>query len=267
MNREELSRLLDAVACGAVKPDVAADQLVAGPFRRTELEFATLDHHRSLRHRMGEVVYGEGKTAEQCVAIVERLAATGTPVLVTRLDAERSAALLHHFPEGRENRTARTFIANPPAVRGSASGEPFVAIIAAGTSDLPVAEEAAEVCLASETAFERICDVGVAGLHRLLHRIPEIQKASALVVVAGMEGALPSVVAGLVGRPLFAVPTSVGYGASFGGLAALLAMLNSCAPGVTVVNIDNGFSAAYAACNVVHLVREARLDGARRESL
>ena len=176
MNREELSRLLDAVACGAVKPAVAADQLVAGPFRRTELEFATLDHHRSLRHRMGEVVYGEGKTAAQCVAIVERLAATGAPVLVTRLDAERSAALRHHFPEGRENRSARTFIANAPAVKGSASGEPFVAIIAAGTSDLPVAEEAAEVCVAGDTAFERICDVGVAGLHRLLHRFPKSRR-------------------------------------------------------------------------------------------
>ncbi len=181
------------------------------------------------------------------------------PVLITRLQPEKIAALVARFPSGRANSIARTFIANPPALAAAGPGEPHVAIVAAGTSDLPVAEEAAEVCLAMETPVLRICDVGVSGLHRLLGVVEKLQAATAIVVIAGMEGALPSVVAGLIGRPVFAVPSSVGYGVSFGGVTALLAMLNSCAPGVTVTNIDNGFSAAFAACQVVRAVRDAQL--------
>ncbi|MBI3557099.1 MAG: nickel pincer cofactor biosynthesis protein LarB [Deltaproteobacteria bacterium] len=258
MDHKDLTNLLEEVLRGVVPPADAAQKLARGPFRRTELEYASLDHHRSLRHRLGEVVYGESKTKEQLLGIMEQFALNGVPVLATRLDDEKRAALRERFPQGRENSAGRTFIVNQPAPKGAASGEPFVAILAAGTSDVGVGEEAAEVCVAMGVAFEKIYDVGVAGIHRLLGRLEEVQKASALVVIAGMEGALPSVVAGLVGRPIFAVPTSVGYGASFGGVAALLAMLNSCAPGVTVANIDNGFSAAFAACSVVHAVKDAR---------
>jgi NCAIR mutase (PurE)-related protein len=257
VNEREILALLEKVSEGKVLPSDAVGHLKNGPFRSTDLGFANLDHHRALRHRLGEVVYGESKTLEQVVAITERFAATGVPVLVTRLNDEKRAALRAAIPSGRENASARTFIANAPVVKGVESGEPFVAVLAAGTSDLPVAEEACEVCISMGIAFVKIYDVGVSGLHRLLGRLEEVQKASALVVAAGMEGALPSVVAGLIGRPVFAVPTSVGYGASFGGVTALLAMLNSCAPGVTVVNIDNGFSAAFAACNVAWAVRDA----------
>ncbi len=257
MDHKDLTNLLEEVMRGVVKPTEAAQRLARGPFRRTELEFASLDHHRSLRHKLGEVIYGESKTVEQLVAIMEQFALNAVPVLATRLNEEKRCALRARFPQGRENVAGRTFIVNHAAAKNASSGEPFVAILAAGTSDVDVGEEAAEVCVAMGVAFEKIYDVGVSGIHRLLGRLEEVQKASALVVIAGMEGALPSVVAGLVGRPVFAVPTSVGYGASFGGVAALLAMLNSCAPGVTVVNIDNGFSAAFAACNVVHAVRDA----------
>ena len=207
---------------------------------------------------MNEVVYGESKTAEQILAIVAELGESGGPVLITRLQPEKIAALQARFPAGRANSAARTFIANPPTPREGSLSVPHVAIVAAGTSDLPVAEEACEVCIAMETAFVRVCDVGVSGLHRLLGAVETLQAATALVVVAGMEGALPSVVAGLIGRPVFAVPTSIGYGVSFGGVTPLLAMLNSCAPGVTVTNIDNGFSAAFAACQVVRAVSDAQ---------
>lgn len=258
MNDKDLVKLLEEVVNGALHPNDAAARLKRGPFRRTELDFANLDHHRHLRHRLGEVIYGESKTKEQIVAISAELAQSGKPVLSTRLNSEKLLALKGRFPDGRENDKARTFIVNPPSEREACSGEPFAAVVAAGTSDLGVAEEACEVCVAMDVAFERIYDVGISGLHRLLNRMDVLERASAVVVVAGMEGALPSVVAGLVGKPVFGVPTSVGYGASFGGVAALLAMLNSCAPGVTVTNIDNGFSAAFAAGNVVWAVKEAR---------
>ena len=159
--------------------------------------------------------------------------------------------------DARVNAAARTVTLHAPAPAAPRAGEPHVAVVAAGTSDLPVAEEAAEVCVAMGIPHHTIYDVGVAGIHRLLARADTLQEATALVVVAGMEGALPSVVAGLLGRPVFAMPTSVGYGANFGGLSALLAMLNCCAPGVTVTNIDNGFSAGFAACQVVRAVRSA----------
>lgn len=254
MDDRELTRLLQEVVEGAVHPTEALAQLKSGPFRKSDLGFATLDHHRGLRHGLSEVVYGESKTAEQIVTISEKLAEAGRPVLITRLSAEKLTALTLRFPEGRVNELGRTFLVNPPVAKGADSGEPYVAVVAAGTSDCFVTEEAVEVCVAMDVAFERVTDVGITGLHRLLAKIDVIQKADAIVAAAGMEGALPSVIGGLVGRPVFAVPTSVGYGASFGGMAALLAMLNSCAPGVTVVNIDNGFSAAFAACQVVRAI-------------
>jgi NCAIR mutase (PurE)-related protein len=258
MHESEVIEVLERVRSGAITPEQAAFALRAGPFRRSELEFADVDHHRSLRHGLGEVIYGEGKTIEQILSISERLAQSGSPVLITRLESEKLSALTQRYPQGRANDAARTFIVNPLPAKNSSGGEPYVAVLAAGTGDLSVAEEACEVCVAMNTAFEKFYDVGVAGLHRLLNKTDEIQGASALVVVAGMEGALPSVVGGLFGKPLFAVPTSVGYGANFAGVAALLAMINSCAPGVAVVNIDNGFSAGFAACQVIRQVLRKR---------
>jgi NCAIR mutase (PurE)-related protein len=256
MREAELSQLLEDVRRGAISPADATKLLQRTFFPQTELDFAEPDHHRRLRHGLNEVIYGESKSIAQLCAIGERLAAADSTVLITRLQTEKISALKKTFTRGRENSSARTFIINPPPEKNSSSGEPYVAVLAAGTSDIFVAEEACEVCVAMNVAFEKFYDIGIAGLHRLLQKAEAIQKSSALVVIAGMEGALPSVVAGLFGKPLFAVPTSIGYGTSFGGVAALLAMLNSCAPGVAVVNIDNGFSAAFAACQVIRAVRE-----------
>jgi len=255
MTDKELSTLLDSVRAGELTTADALEMLRSGPFKGTDLDYADLDHHRPLRNGLGEVVYGQSKTTDQIVSIVERLASSERPVLVTRLDDEKTAALSNAFPTGRPNPVGRTFIANAPAPKGPESGEPYVAVVAAGTSDGYAAEEAAEVCVAMQTAFVKHYDVGVAGLHRLLGKMDSLQNASALVVVAGMEGALPSVVGGLFGKPIFAVPTSVGYGASFNGIAPLLAMLSSCAAGVAVLNIDNGFSAGFAACQVIREIR------------
>lgn len=257
MNETALLELLSAVQAGAISPDTALGRLKSGPFRNGSLGFAEVDHHRRLRQGIGEVIYGEGKTVEQIMAIAAEVGVAEAPVLITRLNPEKSARLCERFPEARCNAAARTVILHAPAPLEATPGIPHVAIVAAGTSDLPVAEEAAEVCVAMHVPFGRHYDIGVAGIHRLLARTESLQAATAVVVVAGMEGALPSVVAGLLGRPVFAVPTSVGYGANLGGLTALLAMLNSCAAGVTVVNIDNGFSAAFAACQVVNAVRAA----------
>jgi NCAIR mutase (PurE)-related protein len=258
MREAELLEMLEAVGAAKVSPEEALRRLKSGPFREADLGFTVPDHHRRLRHGLNEVVYGESKTVEQLLAIAAELGGSGKPVLVTRLQPEKLAALRSRFADGRANAVARTFIVNPPPARPANPPEPHVAIVAAGTSDLPVAEEACEVCVAMETPFALICDVGVSGIHRLLGAAEKLQAATAIVVIAGMEGALPSVVAGMVGCPVFAVPTSVGYGVSLGGIAALLAMLNSCAPGVTVANIDNGFSAAFSACQVVRAVRGAR---------
>jgi NCAIR mutase (PurE)-related protein len=263
MGETDMMDLLAAVAAGTVSAREALGRLNAGPFRRTDLGYSQPDHHRRLRHGLNEVVYGESKTAEQILGIVAELAGADRPVLVTRLQPEKLAALRERYPDGRANPVARTFIVHAPVPEAAVPGTPHVAIVAAGTSDLPVAEEAGEVCVAMATPHLRICDVGVAGLHRILGVVDTLQAATAVVVIAGMEGALPSVVAGLVGRPIIAVPTSVGYGVSFGGVTALLAMLNSCAPGVTVTNIDNGFSAGFAACQIVRAARAAALDHER----
>ena len=257
MSEEDLARLLAQVAQGSVSVADAVHELQRGPFREDPTDSATPDHHRRIRLGLGEVVYGEGKTIPQILEIVERLAHGGEPVLVTRLDGARLDALETAYPEVRLNRLGRTALLNAPEPRDSSAGEPFVAIVSAGTSDLPVVEEAAEACLAMDVPCERVTDVGVAGVHRTLQHLPLLQRAAAVVVVAGMDGALPSVIGGLVGAPVIGVPTSVGFGASLGGISALLTMLNSCAPGVTVTNIDGGFTGAVAACKIVRSLARA----------
>ncbi len=224
------------------------------------LGFARLDHERHARSGLPEVVYGAGKTAEQIVAIVARLKRRGHPVLVTRLDPAAHAACGQGLDAGHElagdyDPLSRTWCWSAASVEDTGAG--LIVVACAGTSDLPVAEEAARTLALFGNRVERLTDVGVAGIHRLVEHLPLLRRARALVVVAGMEGALPSVVGGLVACPVIAVPTSVGYGASFGGLAALLAMLNSCAAGITVVNIDNGFGAACAAHLINHPVPDA----------
>jgi NCAIR mutase (PurE)-related protein len=208
-----------------------------------DLGFAKLDHHRELREGFPEVVLGLGKTPAQVAAIAERISARSGRVLITRVSAEHFAAVAALVPDAVYHADARLITVE----RERAPRYPGVMVLCAGTADLPVAEEAAITAEMMGNAVERHYDVGVAGIHRLLDRVERLRRASVLVVVAGMEGALPSVVAGLVSTPVIAVPTSIGYGASFGGLAALLGMLNSCAAGVAVVNIDNGFGAGYMA--------------------
>jgi NCAIR mutase (PurE)-related protein len=249
-----VAKLLADVAQGSVSPDEALAQLTDLPMQ--DLDFAELDHNRPLRTGMPEVVFGQGKTAEQLVPIVAGLQGRGHPVLVTRLPLEVHAACGEALDAlagpGDWDPLSRTWIWNDGPV--PVTGEGTIVVACAGTADLPVAEEAARTAEALGNRVERIVDVGVAGLHRTLAQLPALRRARALVVVAGMEGALPSVVAGLVAAPVFGVPTSVGYGVGLSGFAPLLAMLNSCAPGVSVVNIDNGFGAACAASLVNHPV-------------
>lgn len=247
MNRARLDALLKDVAAGTLSPLGALERLRHYPTE--DLDFARLDHHRMLRQGQPEVVFAERKSAEQLIAICDRLREAQGTFLCTRADAAQLDALTQRFAGTEVNRIARTAWL-PAATREPLRGGPLL-VVTAGTSDLPVAEEAAEVARAMGAEVERLADVGVAGLHRLLAESERLARASVVIVVAGMEGALPSVVGGLVGAPVIAVPTSVGYGASFGGLAALLGMLNSCAAGVTVVNIDNGFGAAMAAVRLL----------------
>jgi len=215
------------------------------------LPFATIDHLRPITQGHQEVIFSPGKTVGQVVAIAERLEAAGGSFLATRVDAAQAAALAARFPRAELNEIGR-IVYLPPDPEPAPTGRGTVLVCTAGTSDLAVAEEAAVSARAFKNRVERLTDVGVAGIHRLLTQTDVLRAASVIIVVAGMEGALPSVVGGLVKVPVIAVPTSVGYGASFGGLAALLAMLNSCASGVTVVNIDNGFGAAAAASRINH---------------
>jgi len=215
------------------------------------LPFATIDHLRPITQGHQEVIFCPGKTVGQVVAIAERLEAASGSFLATRADAAQAQALAARFPRVELNELGRTAYL-PPDPEPAPTGRGTVLICTAGTSDLAVAEEAAVSARALKNTVERLTDVGVAGIHRLLTQTDVLRAASVIIVVAGMEGALPSVVGGLVKVPVIAVPTSVGYGASFGGLAALLAMLNSCASGVTVVNIDNGFGAAAAASRINH---------------
>lgn len=239
MDHAKLRALLDAVAAGEIPATEAADRLRTLPFE--DLGFAKIDHHRSLRRGHGETVFAQGKTPDQVVAIVGSMRDHGSNVLTTRCSKAVIEALTGVFPEAVAHELARcvTFTVDPAPVRGG-----YIAVLCAGTSDLPVAEEAAVTCEFMGNRVTRVSDIGVAGLHRVLRHREDFGGANAVIVCAGMEGALPSVVAGLTDKPIIAVPTSVGYGASFGGLAALLGMLNSCAEGVAVVNIDNGFGAA-----------------------
>jgi pyridinium-3,5-biscarboxylic acid mononucleotide synthase len=249
VRRDRVRTLLDGVAGGHVPVQAALDALSFEPAE--SIAFATIDHHRALRQGFPEVVFGEGKTPDQIVGIAERLAEGGGGFLVTRLPESAATALETRFSAVELNALARTAYLAGSSPAPSAAGT--ILIVTAGTSDLPVAEEAAVTARAFGTKVERMTDVGVAGIHRLLSRRDALAEAAVIIVVAGMDGALPSVVGGLVRVPVIAVPTSVGYGASFNGLAALLTMLNSCAAGVTVVNIDNGFGAAAAASRIVHV--------------
>ncbi len=249
MTESELRQLLDDFRAGAVSADDVAARLRAAPFE--DLGFASLDRHRELRQGAAEVIYGAGKTAEQVVAIARRLRkGSSRPVLATRLDEAKAAALCAALPETRYDPVSRLAVVGPDA---EPDGKGTIAVVCAGTSDLPVFEEAARTAEALGNRVERIVDVGVAGLERLLAHVPTLQRARVVIAVAGMEGALASVVGGLVACPVIAVPTSVGYGAAFDGLAALLSMLNSCAAGVSVVNIDNGFGAGFLASRINHL--------------
>ncbi len=241
IDESRLRDLLEALEQGAVSVDDALSRLRDLPYEN--IGFAELDHHRALRTGYPEVVLGDGKTAEQIAAIAERLASHSDRLLVTRADVGAYQAVKQRVPDAVYHAAARAITLE----RVKQARHPGVAVCCAGTSDIPVAEEAAVTAELMGSAVERHFDVGVAGLHRLLGRIESLRSSRALVVVAGMEGALPSVVAGLVSAPVIAVPTSVGYGASFRGLAPLLAMLNACAAGVAVVNIDNGFGAGYLA--------------------
>lgn len=251
MDPHRLKSLLADVAAGTVAPDAAYTALADYPV--ANLDFARLDTHRAVRTAWPEVVYGAGKTPEQLAAIVDRLALNHDRVLATRCSPEGVAAVLAVRPEAVYHPLPRAITLGhraPEAPRGT------IALFAAGTADLPVAEEAALTAELADVAVRRVWDVGVAGLHRLLDQRHQLAGADVVVVVAGMEGALPSVVGGLTELPVIAVPTSVGYGASFGGLAALLGMLNSCAAGVAVVNIDNGFGAGHLAARIARQRRD-----------
>jgi NCAIR mutase (PurE)-related protein len=252
MNPTELQSLLDAVKSGAITPEAAQDRILQylrqAPFEN--LGFARVDHHRAIRQGFPEVVFGPGKTPAQIAAISARIVANGHSLLVTRTGRDAFDAVAAQVPDARYHELARTITresGDTPQGRGT------IVVAAAGTADLPVAEEAAVCAEVMGNTVDRVYDVGVAGLHRLLAEHARLLAARVVIVVAGMEGALPSVVGGLVNVPVVAVPTSVGYGASFGGLTALLAMLNSCASGVAVVNIDNGFGAAAIASSINHL--------------
>ncbi len=253
-SKERIRELLGAVKRGKITVEAALKALKKLPFE--DLDFAHIDHHRTLRRGFPEVVLCEGKKAQHVVAILKRIADEQGTLLATRVDRQMAEIIKEQIPEVHYHEVARIIyrVQERSPKRG-----PFILVVSAGTSDIPVAEEAAVTAEVMGHRVERLFDVGVAGLHRLLGHWGKFQRAGVIIVVAGMEGALASVVGGLVDKPVIAVPTSVGYGASFGGLAALLAMLNSCAAGVTVVNIDNGFGAGYAASLMVSTkVRAAR---------
>lgn len=244
MDKTSLTKLMEDVRSGAISPDDAADRLRDLPFE--DLGFAKVDHHRSLRQGIPETIFAQGKTPGQVVDIISSMKKRGSHVLATRCSPETVTAVLAAHADAVHHEMARSITVGKSAEQLDG----FIAVMCAGTTDMPVAEEAAVTCESMGCQVERIYDVGVAGIHRLFHHRERFEQANGLIVCAGMEGALPSVVAGLVDKPVFAVPTSVGYGASFHGLAALLAMLNSCATGVSVVNIDNGFGAGALAAMV-----------------
>ncbi|MCX5909489.1 MAG: nickel pincer cofactor biosynthesis protein LarB [Deltaproteobacteria bacterium] len=243
MNVEHLQKLLEGIQKKEVTIAEALRKLKMLPFET--IGCATIDHHRSLRQGAPETIFGEGKTATQILAIMRKMVAKGENVLVTRLDRgkvspiKRAFRKIRYYPQSR----LLTYASHPVSVIGKGT----ILVVCAGTSDIPVAEEAIVTAQMMGNRVEHLYDVGVAGIHRLMSQTEKLQSAQVIIVVAGMEGALPSVVGGLVNRPVIAVPTSIGYGANFGGVTALLAMLNSCASGVCVVNIDNGYGAGYVA--------------------
>lgn len=257
LRRVDEARLKDLLA--RVKSDAtpiadAVAELRQLPF--ADLGFAVVDHHRAIRQGVAEVILGEGKTAEQIVAIAKELARAGQNVLVTRIDEAKAKILVSEIDGMKHSALARTCtLEHVPIAKLS---DATVALVSAGTSDLFVAEECAETLHMLGISFTRVFDVGVAGIHRLLHKRPMLEEAGVVIVMAGMEGALASVVGGLVDVPIVAVPTSVGYGAAFQGLAAMLGMLTSCASGITVVNIDNGFGAAFAAARILRARERGR---------
>ncbi len=252
MNPAEALALLDRFRRGATTQEEVLNAFQAAPV--ADLGFAVVDTHRGLRKGCPEVIFGAGKTPAQVAAIAAKIVEGDGRVLATRITADHVRAVKRRFKDVVHHEAARCLVVERrPAPRNPG----YIAVVAAGTTDLPVADEAAVTAGFMGNEVRRIHDVGVAGLHRLLRRLPEIQGANVVVIVAGMEAALPSVIGGLVARPMIGVPTSVGYGSHFGGLTALLGMLNSCASGLTVVNIDNGFGGGYAAANINALAAEA----------
>jgi NCAIR mutase (PurE)-related protein len=243
MNPKDLKRLLERVQCGEVSIDTALKTLKTLPFE--DIGFATLDHHRSLRKGFPEVIWGEGKTASQISTIIKKMLAKNQPILVTRVDTSKAASIKKSIPKIAYHPLSRTLTLT--SGKTPKTGKGTILVVSAGTSDIPVAEEALITATIMGNKVDHLYDVGVAGIHRLVERKDKLTSASVLIVVAGMEGALPSVIGGLVDKPVIAVPTSTGYGTGFGGIAALLSMLNTCASGVAVVNIDNGFGAGYIA--------------------
>jgi pyridinium-3,5-biscarboxylic acid mononucleotide synthase len=246
MDPMKLRALLARVAAGEVDVENAMKDLRDLPF--TDLGYAMVDHHRALRQGVPEVIFGEGKTEEQILGIAKSIVAHGSTCLITRVSDEKARAIVAAFPGARHAAIARTITIAKGEIPRRGSGP--VAVVAAGTSDLPVAEEACETLAALGRDVIRMYDVGVSGIHRILAKREDIARAVAVIVCAGMEGALPSVVGGLTDRPVIGVPTSVGYGTALSGFTPLMAMLTSCASGVTVVNIDNGFGAAFAAARI-----------------
>jgi len=246
MDEKILATLLEDVRAGRIDTGEALQKLRDLPFE--DAGIAQIDHHRSLRQGVPEVIFGEGKTVEQLQIIIGRMQTKGSNILVTRLAADKAQPLLNEFPRADYDATARILLLQQQPIEDRGRGT--ILVVCAGTSDLPVAREAAVTARAFGNKVTELSDVGVAGIHRLLARAELLREAAVIIVVAGMEGALPSVIGGLVAVPVIAVPTSIGYGAAFGGIAALLGMLNSCAGGVTVVNIDNGFGAAFAATRI-----------------
>jgi NCAIR mutase (PurE)-related protein len=248
---DRLLALLERVRAGAVSTDVALKELATLPYE--DIGYARVDHHRALRQGLPEVIFGQGKTADQIAGIAERLLAAGHNVLATRLDPEVAVELCRKLPSVEHDPVARTALVLKHAVP-EIEGAP-VAVVTAGTTDLPVAGEALVTLRAAGVPAERVVDVGIAGLHRVVAVLPALRRARVVIVVAGMEGALPTVVGGLIDSPVIAVPTSTGYGAALSGMTALFGMLTSCASGVTVVNIDNGFGAAMAAIRIIAALR------------
>ena len=242
MNAESIRKLFVQVRTGKLSPDEAVNRLRHLPFE--DLGFAKVDHHRSLRAGMPEVIFGQGKTPAQLAEIFSRLARRGGNILATHASPEQFAAVKKKLRGTTYDKLARAIVLRRDSTK---YGKGTIAVVSAGTSDIPVAEEAAVTADVMGNPVERLYDVGVAGIHRLLANRPTLTRARVVIVCAGMEGALPSVVGGLIGVPVIAVPTSVGYGAAFKGVAALLGMMNSCASNVSVVNIDNGFGAGYVA--------------------